>query len=74
MPLLPFLLGIGDFDTMFAASASLGAVTFLVLGIGKGYAVGKSPIQSGLQTLAIGSAAAALAYAAGYLIHSLFTS
>lgn len=72
IPLLPFLFGIGDFDTMFLASAGLGAAAFLALGVGKGWAIGTSPAWSGLQTLGIGGAAATLAYGAGYLLHSLF--
>jgi vacuolar iron transporter family protein len=74
VPLLPFLFGIGEFDTMFLVSAGLGVATFFALGMGKGRVVGISPFRSGLQTLAVGSAAAVLAYAAGFLIHSLFTS
>lgn len=73
-PLLPFLFGIGDFDTMFLASAGFGAVTFVVLGMGKGRVVGISPVRSGLRTLAIGGAAAILAYTAGFVLHALVTA
>lgn len=72
IPLLPFLFSIGDFDRMFLVSAGLCTITFLTLGFGKGWVVGVSPIRSGLETLAVGGAAAILAYAAGYLLHSLF--
>lgn len=72
LPLLPFLLDLGAFRTMFATSAVLGALTFLALGIGKGYVVGRSPVGSGLQTLAIGGTAALLAYAAGAWLRFLF--
>lgn len=72
IPLLPFLLELDRFDTAFTASAALGALTFFVLGLGKGMTVGTAPVRSGLRTLAIGSAAAALAYVAGALLHGLF--
>lgn len=72
VPLLPFLFASGEFNAMFTASAALGAATFFTLGLGKGQVIGISPIRSGLQTLMIGSAAAILAYAAGYLLHLLF--
>lgn len=71
-PLLPFLLGIGDFETMFGASAALGVVTFIALGAGKGRLVGRPALQSALQTLAIGSVAAILAYGAGSGLNLLF--
>jgi VIT1/CCC1 family predicted Fe2+/Mn2+ transporter len=73
-PLLPFLLGIGDFETMFGASAALGVVTFVALGAGKGRLVGLSPVLSALQTLAIGSVAAILAYGAGFGLNLLFAA
>ncbi len=74
VPLLPFLVGIGDFGAMFFASACLGALTFLALGVGKGRVVGISPVRSGLQTLGVGGIAAILAYVAGYLLHLLFAA
>lgn len=74
IPLLPFLIGAGDFNAMFFASASLGAATFLALGMGKGRVVGISPVRSGLQTLAMGGVAAILAYVAGYVLHLIFVT
>lgn len=72
LPLLPFLLDVGDFDTMFAASAVIGAATFIGLGAGKGKVVGVSAFRSSLQTLAIGGAAAILAYSVGSWLSLLF--
>ena len=74
IPLLPFLIGIGDFNAMFFASASLGAATFFALGMGKGSVVGISPVRSGLQTLGVGGVAAILAYVAGHLLHLIFAT
>ena len=74
LPLLPFLMAFGDFQTMFATSAALGALTFLALGIGKGCVVGRSPLRSGIQTLAIGGTAAVLAYAVGSWLRVLFAA
>ncbi len=74
VPLLPFLIGIGNFNAMFLASASLGAVTFFALGMGKGRVVGISPVRSGLQTLAMGGVAATLAYVAGHFLHMVFAA
>lgn len=73
-PLLPFLFGIGDFERMFGASALLGVATFILLGAGKGRMVGVSPLRSALQTLAIGSVAAILAYGAGKGLNLMFGS
>lgn len=64
-PLLPFLLGTGPFDSMFGTSLGLAAVAFFGLGIAKGAVLGFSPVRAGLQALAIGSLAAALAYGTG---------
>ncbi|WP_324826785.1 VIT1/CCC1 transporter family protein [Qipengyuania zhejiangensis] len=71
VPLMPFLIGLGDFHTMFLASSLLGFGTFFVLGIGKGRVLGTPLLGSGLRTLAIGGAAAALAYGAGYALRAL---
>ena len=72
IPLIPFLGSFGTFDEMFRISTILGAATFFILGMGKGWAVGISPLRSGLQTFAVGGAAAALAYAAGHFLHAMF--
>jgi hypothetical protein len=46
-------------------SAAATAVTFFLIGLAKGRTVKRSLLLSGLETLAIGAVAAALAYAAG---------
>jgi VIT1/CCC1 family predicted Fe2+/Mn2+ transporter len=72
LPLVPFVLDIADFRTMFVISAVLAAGTFLALGVGKGLVLGLPPFRSGLQTLAIGGGAAVLAYAVGSAAQLLF--
>lgn len=71
VPLFPFLLGEGNFNSMFLASSLLGFLTFFILGLGKGRVLGTPGLGSGLRTLAIGGAAAALAYATGHVLRSL---
>jgi len=65
VPLLPFLLGTGPFESMFGTSLGLAAAAFFTLGAAKGAVLGLSPLRAGLQSLAIGSLAAALAYGTG---------
>lgn len=72
VPLLPFISGIGHFERMFAISAALAAATFFALGVGKGMVLGVPSLRSGLQTLLIGSVAAALAYGIGFGLRTLF--
>jgi len=71
IPLLPFLLGIGGFEQMFSVSIGLAAFAFFGLGVSKGAVLDLSPVRAGLQTLAVGSLAAALAYSTGVGLRSL---
>lgn len=71
VPLTPFVLGAGDFDSMFRLSFVLSAGTFFALGVGKGAVLGLPRLRSGVQTLAIGSVAVGLAYAVGKLLHQM---
>ena len=71
IPLLPFLIG-GPVEQLFARSTVLAGITFFVLGTVKGAVVGGSRLVSGVQTLAIGSAAAMLAFAVGVLLRDAF--
>ena len=72
VPLTPFLLGGGNFESMFRISLTLSAATFFALGIGKGAVLGLPPLRSGIQTLVIGSIAAGLAYVTGMLLRQMF--
>ena len=72
IPLIPFVFPAFPREHLFLVSAGLSAAAFAALGIGKGVMLNRPPVRSGLQTLLIGSVAAALAYAVGSLLHSLF--
>jgi VIT1/CCC1 family predicted Fe2+/Mn2+ transporter len=73
LPLLPFLLGgtapvIGD---AFLWSAATTGLAFFATGAVKGWVVGQRMVTSGLQTLLIGGAAAAMAYGIGLLLRGV---
>lgn len=73
VPLLPFVadqLGIGV-AAPFAWSAALTAVAFVVVGLARGVAVDLPPWRTALETVAVGGAAALLAYGAGVLLAPL---
>ena len=71
VPLLPFLAGLDDFETAFLISSLLAALTFFLLGFAKGVFLAVPKWISGLQSLAIGGAAALLAYGAGHGLRQL---
>ena len=72
VPLLPFLLGLGDSPrAIFAASTVATAVAFLCVGIARGLILDEPIVRAGLETLAIGGATAALAYAVGLALQGL---
>ena len=68
VPLLPFLLGVPD---PFAASIGATALVFLAIGAAKSRWSLISWQRSGLETLAIGSVAALIAYGVGYFVSGL---
>jgi len=72
IPLIPFVFPAFAPEHLFLASGGLSAAAFATLGIWKGVMLNRPPIRSGFQTLLIGSIAAALAYAVGALLHTLF--
>jgi VIT1/CCC1 family predicted Fe2+/Mn2+ transporter len=72
IPLVPYCIPLTtDASARFAVSALSTAVAFFLIGAAKGYIVHRSKFLSGLETLAIGGAAAGLAYLAGDLLHAL---
>jgi VIT1/CCC1 family predicted Fe2+/Mn2+ transporter len=74
LPLAVFvwdIAGFGDVADPFAWSAALTGVAFFVVGTLKARFVEQSWWRSGLETLAIGGLAAALAYAAGTLLQGV---
>jgi len=70
IPLAPYIVSLGS--ARFATSMGLSAAGFVLIGAWKGIASHGSPLRSGVQTLLVGSAAAALAYGVGALLHHLF--
>lgn len=72
VPLAPFFVsGVAAGDGTFLASAGLTGTTFFLVGVAKGYVVRRNLWWSGGETLAVGGAAAALAYAVGLWLQSL---
>ena len=77
IPLLPYCLPLETMgleltgDAKFQISAVITGLTFVVIGVAKGYVVRRSPLLAGLETLLIGGAAAALAYLVGILFRSV---
>lgn len=72
LPLVPYVLPLDlDTTTRFAISAAITAAAFFGIGAAKGHVVHRSKLLSGLESLAIGGAAAILAYGAGVLLHAV---
>jgi vacuolar iron transporter family protein len=72
MPLLPFFTATMNVGSGFRVSTLTTAVAFFAVGSVKGWVLRRSMLASGLETLLIGSVAAALAYAVGYLIRQIY--
>lgn len=72
LPLFPFLVPVFPWDHLFLTSSLLTTVAFAALGVWKGYVLERPMLRSALQTLAIGGAAAVLAYSAGVLLRGIF--
>jgi VIT1/CCC1 family predicted Fe2+/Mn2+ transporter len=72
IPLIPFVFTAFPREYLFRISAGLSAAAFTALGVWKGLTLHRPPVRSGLQTLLVGSIAAALAYGVGVLLHGLF--
>jgi VIT1/CCC1 family predicted Fe2+/Mn2+ transporter len=70
--LVPFVVAELPADRLFMISAVSSGVAFLALGVAKGVIVRRSPLLSGLQTLALGGLAAALAYSTAALLRGAF--
>jgi VIT1/CCC1 family predicted Fe2+/Mn2+ transporter len=68
IPLVPYLFGVKN---SFVVSSALTGVTFFIIGSVKSRWSTASWLRSGLETLAVGSLAAVLAYAVGVLLKDL---
>ncbi|MHC4997369.1 MAG: VIT1/CCC1 transporter family protein [Planctomycetota bacterium] len=74
IPLAPYIwnwVGPTTIERPFAASAIATGAAFLVVGIVKGRYVERQWLRSGLETLLVGSAAAAMAYGVGILLKNI---
>lgn len=71
VPLLPYLLPALPQAQVFELSVGATAVTFFAIGLLKGRVLDYPLLRSGLETLLLGGAAAALAYVAGILLRGL---
>ena len=72
VPLFPFLLPLRlEGSTIFLLSTVATMITFFLIGVAKSRVLERSLLRSGLETLAVGGAAALLAYAAGAALHAL---
>jgi VIT1/CCC1 family predicted Fe2+/Mn2+ transporter len=72
VPLVPFLLPWLTPAQRIVTSAIVTALAFLSIGVAKGAVLQRSPLRSGLETLLVGGAAAALAYLVGWWLHAAF--
>jgi len=68
IPLLPFLF---SWKVALEASAGITAAAFFAIGVARGAVLGRPALRSGLGVLALGGAAAALAFAAAFLLRGL---
>lgn len=72
VPLMPYFLGaFVEIPEQFVISCGLTALAFLMVGWIKGRIVGVDKLRSALETLAIGGAAAAVAYVVGVLLQGM---
>lgn len=74
IPLLPFLVNLaspGTFGAPFSVAAILTGVAFALVGLLKALVIGQSPWRGGVETVALGGAAAAVAYAVGVLLQGI---
>ena len=66
VPLVPYCVPTDVHPaSLFQYSIALTAVSFVTIGVAKGFVVGRSKFLSALETLAVGGIAASLAYAVG---------
>jgi VIT1/CCC1 family predicted Fe2+/Mn2+ transporter len=71
IPLVAYCIPRLSADAAFWISSVATGVAFFVIGLAKGHVVGRSKFLSGLEVLAIGAAAAAVAYYVGLFLGRL---
>lgn len=69
IPLFPFLVGFGESN--FLISIILTLIAFFLVGYVKGLITNKNKLLSAIQTLCIGTLAAAIAYFVGYFLSQI---
>ncbi len=77
VPILPFIINLvvdGGIPTPFLWSSIATAATFFAIGVFKAGVVQMSRIKAGIETVAVGGAAAALAYGVGWLLRGVADS
>ncbi|MEX0621041.1 MAG: VIT1/CCC1 transporter family protein [Solirubrobacterales bacterium] len=74
IPLLPFLVNLlspGTFEAPFMVAAILTGVAFALVGLLKALIIGQSAWRGAFETVALGGAAAAVAYVVGILLQGI---
>ncbi len=74
VPVLPFIINLvvdGGISSPFLWSSIATAITFFAIGVFKAQVVELNKIKSGIETVAVGGMAAALAYAVGWLLRGV---
>ena len=72
IPLIPFLFPALTPEQTFTLSSVVTALAFLGIGMIKGWILQRSVLRAGLETLAVGGAAAVLAYLVGVWLRRAF--
>jgi vacuolar iron transporter family protein len=72
MPLLPYAVPSWDITRQFLWSLAIAGLMFFLIGMLKSLVYQRPMLQSGLRTLAMGGAAAGLAFLTGQLAHQVF--
>lgn len=72
IPLLPYLVPGLSTSMLFPVSAGATAGAFFLIGLAKGYHLEHAMLRGGFETLAMGGAAAILAYVVGALLRASF--
>lgn len=72
VPLIPYLVPELSTSMLFPISAGATAGAFFLIGLAKGYYLEQAILRGGLETLAMGGAAATLAYVVGAWLRASF--